>query len=114
VLGSYALRAARDHPSLAIAVSSAAPLAVSRVAFIPRQALHPNAARSFVDYLLSQDGQQHLGNAGLFPIRRQPGNKAETVTHIPIDRNFEDLLDRERRRRLLDRWNAAIAANHRT
>jgi iron(III) transport system substrate-binding protein len=108
VLGSYALRAARDHPSLAIAASSAAPLAVSRVAFIPGRAPHLNAARLFLDYLLSQDGQQRLGDAGLFPIRRQPGDKAEAVTQIPIDRGFEDLLDRERRRRLLSRWHAAM------
>ncbi len=110
VLGSYALRAARNHSSLAIAASGAAPLAVSRVAFIPDRASHPNAARLFLDYLLSQEGQHRLGDAGLFPIRRHVGQPAETVTRIPIDRGFEDLLDRDRRRRLLDRWHAAVPA----
>lgn len=108
VLGSYALRAVRDHPSLVIAVSGAAPLAVSRVVFIPRRAPHPNAARSFLDYLLSQDGQKRLGDAGLFPIRRQPGEKTEAVAPLPIDSGFGDLLDRERRRRLLSRWHTAV------
>lgn len=94
VLASYALRAVRANPSLAIAASNAPPLAVSRVVFIPDSAAHPNAARIFVDYLLSRDGQRHLGKAGLFPIRREsgPGNarEADAVTPIRIDRNFGD------------------------
>ena len=108
VLASYALRAVREHPSLAIASSHVAPLAVSRVAFIPNRAPHPEAARLFMDYLLSPEGQQRLGDAGLFPIRRQPGDKAEAVTPIPIDRGCGDLLDRERRSRFLSRWHAAV------
>jgi iron(III) transport system substrate-binding protein len=108
VLGSYALRAVRNSPSLLIAASDAAPLAVSRVAFIPCRAPHPNAARLFLDYLLSQDGQRRLGDAGLFPIRHQPGSTATAVTPIPIDRDFEHLLDQERRHRLLSRWRAAV------
>ena len=113
VLGSYALRAVRDHPSLAIAVSNAPPLAVSRVAVISSRAPHPDAARLFLDYLLSQDGQQQLLKAGLFPIRRAPDsprpNAADEVTPIRIDRDFHDLLDPQRRRELLHRWQAAVA-----
>jgi iron(III) transport system substrate-binding protein len=111
VLGSYALRAARAHPALAVAATAAAPLAVSRVAFIPARAPHPGAARLFIDYLLSEDGQRRLGEAGLFPIRRAPGAPAAPVSSIAIDRGFEDLLDGERRRRLLARWQAAVAGN---
>ena len=112
VLASYALRATRSNPSLAIAASNTPPLAVSRVAFIPRSAPHPNAARLFLDYLLSQDGQQRLLEAGLFPIRKEAGAASSTdaVTPIRIDRDFGDLLDPQRRQKLLSQWRAAVAA----
>ena len=113
VLASYALRAVHSHSSLAIAASSVAPLAVSRIAFISRRAPHPHAARLFLDYLLSRDGQRHLAEAGLFPIRGMPGSAVPSgvakVTPIRIDRDFGDLLDQQRRRALLQRWQAAVA-----
>lgn len=116
VLASYALRAVRSNPALAIAVSSAPSLAISRVALISRSAPHPNAARLFVDYLLSQDGQQRLREACLFPIR---GNlnaddtpKQAVVNAIPIDRGLENLLDPQRRTGLLSRWRSAIVESH--
>ncbi len=116
VLASYALRATRSNPSLAIAASNSPPLAVSRVAFIPRRAPHPNAARLFLDYLLSRDGQQRLLEAGLFPIRREPGagapSRTDAVTPIRIDRDFGDLLDPQRRHKLMSQWRVAIAAPH--
>lgn len=113
VLGSYALRAVRSNPSLAIAASNAPPLAVSRVAFISSRAPHPNAAKLFLDYLLSRDGQQLLREAGLFPIRKEAGsgvpNGADGVTPIRIDQGFGDLLDPQRRRKVLRQWRAAVA-----
>ena len=112
MLGSYALRAVRSNPSLAIAVSKAPPLAVSRVALIPLSAPHPNAAKLFVDYLLSRDGQQQLLKAGLFPIRRDPGSGgpsgADAVTPIRIDQGLSDLLDPQRRRELLAHWRGCV------
>lgn len=116
VLSSYALRAARSNPSLAIAVSNSPPLAVSRVAFIPRSAPHPNAARLFLDYLLCREGQQRLQEAGLFPILTSANGYTSSaknaVTPISIDRGFDDLLDPQRRKMVLTRWRAAVTAPH--
>jgi iron(III) transport system substrate-binding protein len=113
VLASYALRAVHSNSSLAIAASSVPPLAVSRIAFISRRAPHPNAARLFLDYLLSRDGQQHLLEAGLYPIRTRPSpgvsSKMDTIAPIRIDQDFGDLLDQQRRRALLHRWQAVVA-----
>jgi iron(III) transport system substrate-binding protein len=113
VLASYALRAVHSNSSLAIAASSVPPLAVSRVAFISRRAPHPNAARLFLDYLLSRDGQRRLLEAGLFPIHTMssPGVRSEMnrVAPIRIDQDFGDLLDQQRRRALYHRWQAAVA-----
>ena len=111
VLGSYALRAVRANPVLAIAASNAPLLAISRLALISSRAPHPNAARLFVDYLLSQEGQRHLLTAGLFPIRNEAGASSSSAALAPIrvDRDFDYLLDPERRRTLLSRWQAAVA-----
>ena len=109
VLGSYAERAVRAHPVLAIAASNTPSLAVSRIAFISSRALHPNAARLFLDYLLSQDGQRHLLEAGLYPLRadRTP-TKAHAVAPIRIDRDFDALLDPQHRDALLSRWRTMV------
>jgi iron(III) transport system substrate-binding protein len=113
VLASYAARAVRAHPALAVAPSGTARLAVSRVAFIPRRAPHPSAARRFVNYLLSPDGQRRLGEAGLHPVLAQ-GEDDEAglgpLAPIRIDRDFEALLDPARHNRLLQRWRRVAAA----
>jgi iron(III) transport system substrate-binding protein len=95
---------------LAIAASNAPLLAISRLALISSRAPHPNAARLFVDYLLSQEGQRHLLKAGLFPIRSEAGDGSRTTALAPIriDSDFDYLLDPERRRTLLSRWQAAV------
>lgn len=109
VLESYALRAVASCPALAIAASNAPSLAISRIALISSRAPHPNAAKLFLDYLLSQDGQRELQQAGLSSIRTASG--AQRATHIAplrIDDDFRELLDPERRRGLLAIWRAAI------
>jgi iron(III) transport system substrate-binding protein len=110
VLGSYAARAVRHHSSLAIAASNAPALAVSRVAIISRRAPHPEAARLFLDYLLSRDGQRRLGGAGLYPVRQDTGAGdlpgVHAIAPIRIDGSFEALLDAGNRRALLSRWRA--------
>ena len=120
VLGSYALRALRENPSLAIATSQTPLLAVSRIAFICRDAPHPQAAQRFLDYLLSTQGQRHLLEAGLFPVlrtgeaaRADPGDQlaGASIDPIPIDRGLGELLDDVQRRELLRRWKSAIAAS---
>lgn len=105
VLYSYAMRAARANPALAIAASNDPPIAFSRIAFIPRGAPHPAAARLFIDYLLSPGGQGRLLDAGFGPVR---GN---TVAAAPIrlDRDFAMLLEQGRRQALLSAWRATIA-----
>ena len=111
VLGSYALRAVAMHPALAVAASNTPALAISRVAVVSSRAPHPRAARLFLDYLLSRDGQQQLLEAGLFPIRadvntRPPGSV--NVLPLRIDQGGGELLDAAQRRELLEQWRAAI------
>lgn len=70
IIGPYAyLRAARD-PNVKVVVPQDFTVVLSRLAIITEQAEHPNAARVFMDYLLSHRGQTVVGNeAHLFAIR---------------------------------------------
>jgi len=100
-----------SNPSLAVAASHTPALAVSRVALISSRAPHPRAAKLFIDYLLSRDGQQRLLEAGLFPIRNDVGVApgGANVSPLRIDRGCGELLDAGQRRELLELWRSTIA-----
>lgn len=86
-------------------------LSLSRVAFITRSAPHPKAARVFLDYLMSDEGQRRLAQARLTPIRPADGAPALGAAGRPI-RVGPALLanfDQGRRAELLARWKAAAA-----
>jgi iron(III) transport system substrate-binding protein len=70
VLGSYALAQAQKNVSLGVAFLKDYTLVASRVMLINRKAAHPNAARLWVDYILSKRGQTVIANnARLFAVR---------------------------------------------
>lgn len=71
MMGAYAIsRSRKDLPHLGIVFPSDYTLVLSRIAFVSKRAAHPNAARLWLDYLLSARGQKVLGNAiELYPIR---------------------------------------------
>ncbi len=112
VLGAFALRALRAHAVLAIAPTAAAQTAVSRIAFVPVSAPHPVAGRMFLEYLLSVEGQEKLGDSELFPLRAadaMPPQLGRAVrAPIAIDKGFDALLDTQRRDRLTERWRSAL------
>ena len=70
VFGSYAHVRARRVPDLGVVMPSDYTLILSRVAFVTAKARRPNAARLFLDYLLSQRGQTIIaGRADLYAMR---------------------------------------------
>ena len=77
IIGPYAyLRAERD-PNVKVVVPKDYTVVLSRLAIVTQQAQHPNAARVFLDYLLSKRGQTVVGNeAHLFAIRPDVTGKA--------------------------------------
>ena len=56
-IGAYARRVA-DNPDVGVVFPTDFTLVVSRVAFIPEGSPHPNAAKLFLDFILSQPGQE--------------------------------------------------------
>lgn len=87
-------------------------LSVSRVAFITREAPHPNAARLFLDFLLSREGQGRIAALGIRPVRDDVGDTLRSPLRgarpVRVGPGLLANLDQERRRRLLDRWSLAM------
>ena len=122
MMGAYALsRGRKDLPDLAVVFPRDFTLVLSRIAFVSNRATHPNAARLWLDHLLSARGQAVIGNSlELFPIRK--GVRAQytadnlrrelgaSMRPIEIGPGLATCLEPERRRVFLAFWNQAIAA----
>nr|WP_235953550.1 ABC transporter substrate-binding protein [Noviherbaspirillum galbum] len=70
ILGSYALVRAKKDPNLGVVIPKDYTLVLSRVQFISKSSKHPNAAKLWIDYMLSKRGQTAVANdAKLYAIR---------------------------------------------
>jgi len=119
VIGSYAARYADRNPALAIKMPTDYTLVATRVAFIARRAARPNAARLWLDFMLSRDGQSVMADrAFLFSLRQdvETGLTAKRLlaelgnTHrpIPVGPGLLAHQDQLRRADFLKRWHAAL------
>jgi len=119
VLGSYALARARENPDLAITIPQDYCLVMSRIAIIAKAARNPQAAGYFIDFLLSQEGQELIaGPAFLYAIRTDISGEAtaknlqETANGPLIPIHFGPgllvYLDRMKREDFLSRWQRAM------
>ena len=119
LLGSYALSRAQHEPAIGVIWPLDYTLVLSRVAFISRQAKHPEAARLWLDHLLSARGQALLAEkAGLFSVR-EDGERSTTAAGlraqlgeafrpIPIGSGLLTYLDQAKQRTFLLRWRQAV------
>jgi iron(III) transport system substrate-binding protein len=122
VLGSYALVRAKKDPALGVVLPKDYTLVLSRVLFIGKQAKNPNAAKLWVDYILSQRGQKLIGSdVELFSIRNDVDAEytaasltkqlgANNVKPIPVNAEIVTYLDQKKRLDFLNAWKAALAA----
>ncbi len=119
VLGSYALNRAASNPNIGIVLPSDYTLILSRIAFINKQAPNPQAARLWMDYLLSRRGQAVLNQTGLFSVRDDVLNGDHSAAEvrrqlgtayrpIAISTGLLTYLDRMKRDLFLSRWDGAI------
>ena len=114
VAGSYAFEKQRQNPDLAVVLPRDYTLLMSRIAMIPARAPHPNAARLFLDFLLSKRGQRHLvahsmpsvrGDVAMPASLRAPGARARAIKVGPALLVVQDRLTR---RRFMKRWRRAL------
>ena len=121
IMGAYALVRAKKEPSLGVVLPSDYTLVLSRVLFIGKRARNPNAARLWVDYLLSARGQKVLGDSlELFAIRQDVDAEytaaklardiGRAARPIALSAAITAYLDSKKHAAFVDEWKAAIAA----
>lgn len=120
VLGPYARGYARRHPEVSVGFLRDYTLVISRVAFISRRAPRPEAARLWLDHLLSQRGQALLAQVdGLYAVRddvEMPhtvhaarSQLGESARPIALSPGLMAHLDRSVRTEFLKRWQREVS-----
>ena len=121
VLGSYALVRAKKDASLGVVLPKDYTLVLSRVIFIGKQAKNPNAAKLWVDYVLSQRGQKMIGgDVELFSIRADVDAEhtaaklqqqlGANIKPIPVSGELTTYLDPKKRLEFISDWKSTLAA----
>lgn len=119
LLGSYALGRAKRDPSLGVVLPHDYTLVLSRVILISRKAKHPNAAKLWLDYVLSHRGQQLLAERSrVFSIRPEVTGEFTAATlsttlgksarPIAVGQGLLVFLDKAKHQELIRRWQKAI------
>jgi len=118
ILGSYAETRAKTDPSIGVAYPTDYTLVLSRVSFISKKSRNKNAARLWLDYLLSQKGQDIMANqSDLGSIRDDiPGdNDVDGMTKklgaalkpIPVNESLLEYLEQKPRLDFIKEWRTA-------
>src|SRR5207248_1823083 len=100
-------------------------LVLSRVMFISKHAKHPNAAKLWTDFVLSQRGQKIIGDAiELFAVRDDVDARysaaalreriGSAARPIPVDPKIAAPLDDKQQRDLIVGWKTALTAARET
>lgn len=121
IIGPYAMLKAEKDPNIGVVIPEDYTQILTRVALITKAAKHPNAARVFLDYLLSKRGQTVIADkALLFSIRQDVKGRATaaeliekfgaTLKPIKIDPTLTDELDPTRRIAFFRKWNETLAS----
>lgn len=119
LLGSYASgRAKKDLPDLGVVLPNDYTLVMSRIMFITKKASHPNAAKLWLDYVLSKRGQEIIAKSDLGSIRsdvdgdmtlaglgKRLGNSLKPITVGPGLLSF---LEPKKRAEFLGDWKASL------
>ncbi|WP_158554764.1 ABC transporter substrate-binding protein [Methylovirgula sp. 4M-Z18] len=115
VLGSYAMKRMQHDPNLGVVWPSDYTLLMSRVALISKASRNQEAAKRFLDYLLSEDGQTRLAHDGLgrvrdglqFPDISVPVD-ASALRPIAMNIDLLVYLDQAKREAFLKQWRKLI------
>lgn len=110
VLGSYVVNAALSE--VGIILPEDYTLVLSRAYMIPRAAPQAAAAAALLDYLLGDEAQTLLAEAGLVSAMdgTETGLTPSARRSIPLSPALLVALDANRRSILLDRWSEAFSA----
>lgn len=117
-IGSYALERAKKDPEIGVYTFDDYTLVMSRSAFIPKTAPHPELANDFVNFLLSQEAQNILAkNSSLIPLSGAPEQqmdrlaelgKTQALLPIRIGPGLIGYLDHMKQKQVLEDWKATV------
>jgi iron(III) transport system substrate-binding protein len=119
VLGTYTLAHARSNPSVGYVYPKDYTLVTSRVMFINKQAKNPNAAKLWVDYVLSTRGQSVIANrAFLYSVRSDVIGEntatnleralGDSIKPVPFGPSVIAYLANPKYREFIKQWRQAI------
>lgn len=120
ILGSYAADQARQRPEIGLVLLKDFTVVVSRVALVPKAARNPDLGEAFLGFLMSREGQEVLARKLRLPavsLEVSDGNSARMVQAVlgaqlqpvGVSPGLLVYLDQAKRRRLLARWDEALA-----
>lgn len=115
IFGSYAMLRQKKDPNLGFIYPADYTLGMSRVAFISKSAKNPNAAKLFLDFVLSHKGQDIIANQSLLysirsdvegpataaALKKELGDKLKP---IPVDTSLLEYLEPQKRLAVLSKW----------
>lgn len=119
VVGSYAFLKAQTDPGIGVVVPSDYCIVMTRIAFIPKDAKRPAAAKVFLDFLLSKKGQDAIANKALLSTVRSDVEGTATATKltqqlgkamrpVAINEDLLELLDPQKRLPFFKKWQALV------
>ncbi|MDQ0512938.1 ABC transporter substrate-binding protein [Ancylobacter amanitiformis] len=121
IIGSYALDWVKQSPNLGVAFGTDYTPAFSRVLAITKGAPHPNAAKLFIDFALSRDGQNALASNGLPSVRTDTDKGFNLATlnervggnlkPIALDEDLLEYMKPQVRVEFFKKWKASLAGS---
>ncbi|WP_299343884.1 ABC transporter substrate-binding protein [uncultured Maritalea sp.] len=120
ILGSYAHNAATQNAQIGIKLFEDYALVMTRTAFVAKGSTNLSQAKTFVSYLLSQEGQQAIsGSSSLIPLHERSRSmevrsllqSSRALLPIRLGPNLLTYLDEIKRDQFLSDWHASLDVN---
>ena len=118
LLGPYSFAREKQDKRIGVVIPQDYALVVSRAAFISKQAKHAANAQRFVNFLISNEGQDFINKkselVGLYPdidaLISLQGVQDQTINFhpIPLGPALMVYLDDSKRRRFIKAWESAL------
>jgi iron(III) transport system substrate-binding protein len=118
LVGSSALEHQARDPNIGVVFPKDYLLTALPVALIPAEAAHPNAAKLFLDFLLSREGQSILARHKVTPVRLDMAaslgwnpSDPDRVRTIRLGPSLLADLDQQNRARLIKDWRRNMSVH---
>jgi iron(III) transport system substrate-binding protein len=121
IIGSYVLAKTKQDPNVGLTFLKDYTVGFSRIAFINKNAKRPNAAKLFLDYILSKRGQDVMAKQALvyalrpdaegeatFSALSQAAGGAGNIKSIKVNAELLQALDPTKRLDFIQKWQKSL------